>query len=384
MDFNFLPWLHDVFATLPGGELAWTVLSFVIVLSILVFFHELGHYGAARSVGVGIEAFSIGFGKEIFGWFDKHGTRWKVCMVPLGGYVKMVGEDTNEDDKKAYEKGTAFFEKHVLARIWVVFAGPLANFVLAFVFLSSIFMTGEREQVPLDETQPVIGVIADGMPAQEAGLQVGDKILSINGIPTPSFGEAGRVIAGLGGTQSIFMISRDGATLPVLVTPKQTERFNQITAEPESRGLVGIGPEAEIRIIEHSFGGAIVAGFDKTVHFTTLILKTIWAMIGGHVASDSVGGPIMIADMASQSAQTGGYELFLFMAVISINLGLINLFPVPMLDGGHLVYYFIELVKGSPVSDTIQGIGQKIGLALLASLMVFAFYNDIARLVQNL
>lgn len=383
MDFNFLPWLYEIFASVPGGEHVWTLIAFIIVLSILVFFHELGHYIAARSVGVGVKAFSIGFGKEITGWNDKHGTRWKVCMIPLGGYVSMVGEDTNEDDKEAYKKGTAFFEKHVMQRIWVVFAGPLANFILAFVFLSAIFMTGEKEAVPLNETPAVIGGMSDSMPAAKSGMLVGDKIFAINGALINNFQEVSDLIAVQGGKEVLFTIERDGAYQNISLTPDVIERFNPEKLEMETRGLIGVGPKAEVRIIEHSIWSAIVSGAIKTADYSTMIFKTVGAMISGNVPGDSVGGPIMIADMASKSAQTGGYELFLFMAVISINLGMINLFPIPMLDGGHLVYYFIELAKGSPVSDKMQYIGQRIGMALLIMLMCFAFYNDIMRVIQN-
>jgi regulator of sigma E protease len=383
MDFNFLPWLYEIFASVPGGEHLWTVIAFIIVLSILVFFHELGHYMAARSVGVGIEEFSIGFGKEIKGWNDKHGTRWKVCMVPLGGYVKMVGEDGNDDDKKAYKKGTAFFEKHVMQRIWVVFAGPLANFILAFIFLSAIFMTGEKEAVPLNETPAIVGGIQEGMPAAEAGFEKGDKIFAVNGVLITDFQHVSDVVAKLGGKETIFTLVRNENYLNISLTPDVVERFNPEKLDTEKRGLIGVGPKPETRIIEHTLFGAIKQGAIKTYDYSTMIMKTVGAMISGKVPGDSVGGPIMIADMASKSAQTGGYELFLFMAVISINLGMINLFPIPMLDGGHLVYYFVELVKGSPVSDKLQDIGQRIGLALLMLLMGFAFYNDIMRVVQN-
>jgi regulator of sigma E protease len=383
MDFNFLPWLYEFFAAVPGGEHLWTVIAFIIVLSVLVFFHELGHYLAARSVGVGVKAFSIGFGKEIKGWDDKHGTRWKICMVPLGGYVSMVGEDSNEEDKKAYKKGTAFFEKHVWQRIWVVAAGPLANFILAFVFLAAIFMTGEKERVPLDETPAIIGGIHADMPAAKGGMKIGDKIFAINGKVVKNFQQLSDLVAKLGDKRIPFIVIRDGEYKTLNIAPQIIERFNPVKLEMETRALIGIGPESRTRIVEHTVISAIKQGFVKTAEYSTLIIKTVGAMIAGSVPSDSVGGPIMIADMASKSAQTGGYELILFMAVISINLGMINLFPIPMLDGGHLLYYFVELIKGSPVSDKMQYVGQRIGLALILMLMCFAFYNDIIRLIKN-
>lgn len=368
--------LHTLITQLPGGDTLWMALMFVVVLSILVFIHEMGHFLAARSVGVRIEVFSIGFGKEIFGWNDKTGCRWKVSFIPLGGYVKMFGEESGAVVNE-HEQAVSFTHKHVLARIWVVAAGPLANFLFAVVALAALFSVGEQKMLAQ------VGNLQPDMPAIKAGLQPGDLISQIDDTPINDWSQVVGYVSDHAAQQLLFSVVRNGAVVQLPITPQATQ-ITTLLGEERSVGRIGVLPSGETFTQSHGVVEATVLGVQRTWEMSGMLLQSIGKMITRDIPADQIGGPIAIAEMAGKSAENGSYNLVMFMVFISINLGLLNLFPVPMLDGGHLVYYFAELVKGKPLNEKIQMAGQRLGLAVLLCLMGFAFYNDIMRVLTRM
>lgn len=373
---DFLQSFNELVKLLPFGEYIWTILMFLIVLSVLVFFHELGHYSAARSVGVKVETFSIGFGKEIFGWFDKKGTRWKVCWLPFGGYVQMYGDGSEEVPED--RKHEAFLQKAVLKKMWVVFAGPLANFVIAVLLIGSLMVTtGEQKMLPK------VGEVLEGTPAQASGLQAGDTILTINGVEVQEWFDVQDQMALLGEGAVPLLVERSGENVAIALTPEMKERENRF-GEVVRVPFAGIAPSGEKFTIEYGFVEGVERGVMKTYEFTSMILTSLGKIIAGNISADKIGGPIMIAQVAGDAGEQGVYQLFMFMALISVNLGLINLFPIPVLDGGHLLFFLIEGIKGSPVSEKIQGYTTNVGVALVMLLMVFATFNDLRRVLLGM
>ena len=365
-------------SSLPGGAFIWSTMIFVFVIGILVFVHELGHYLAARSVGVHVETFSIGFGKELFGWNDRVGTRWKVSILPLGGYVKMYAMhgEMNKDDVPHDRHHHAFINKSVLRRMWVVFAGPFANFLFAFAILAGMFYAlGERR--PTAEVGPVVAE----MPAAIAGLQEGDRILSINGIAIQYWDELVPMIRENGGSIMRFAVHRlADDTMHVIDIQPQEKNMTNMLGETQKVYQIGIQVGKGFERIDHGVFDSIKLGAYATYNQTSMILQALWRMITGQMAAD-IGGPLTIGKVAGEQATMGFESLIFFMAFISINLGLINLFPVPVLDGGHLVYFMIEGITGRPLSERLQDIANRVGMGLLATLMLFAFYKDILNVV---
>lgn len=374
MDFS-LQSLSSFVSALPGGETLWMILMFIVVLSVLVFFHELGHYLAARSVGIRVTTFSIGFGKELFGWNDKHGTRWKVSLIPMGGFVQMFGDESVETLTEA-EKKEAFLTKNVWQRIWVVFAGPLANFVLAIVLLTALMFGGE--EVP----SPIIGKIVEGTAAASSSLEEGDIVLTMDGKGIMSWNDVVASIAASEGRVISMSVERNAQMIQLNVKPNVEERTN-IMDEKVIIPFLGIAPNGETYIQEHSFTSAVGLGFTRTYDLTSRILEGIGKIFTGSVSAKNVGGPVMIAEIAGKAGTQGWYSLVMFMVIISINLGLINLFPIPVLDGGHLLFYFIEALRGKPLGEKTQEIAYRIGLALIMMLMMLAIGNDILRVADK-
>ena len=369
--------LSTLFADLPGGGALWSFLAFVIVVGVLVFVHELGHYLAARSVGIRVEVFSIGFGREVFGWFDRAGTRWKVCLMPLGGYVKMFamsGEVQPKDVKKA-DREHAFIMKNVWQRMWVVAAGPLANFVFAIVVVSGVFMfVGEARQLA------VIGGIQEDMPAKAAGFELADKIVAVDGKALSYWTDFANTIRASKGKALAMTVERNGAPLTLTVTPKVGE-VTDILGKKHEYFMVGLSPKEDAIVFEkHGLLQALWGGVDYTYDKASTILIAIWRMATGQMPPD-LGGPFTIAKVAGDFASAGGLQLLMFMVFISINLGLVNLFPVPVLDGGHLLYFAIEAVKGSPVSERGQEWANRAGLGIIFLLMAFVLYKDVRNVI---
>jgi regulator of sigma E protease len=346
--------------------------AFAIVLGVLVFFHELGHYLAARWRGVHVETFSIGFGRKIFGWRDRHGTEWRIAWLPLGGFVKLHGqeqpEEVSEETKAAWIAGRTFHEKPVISRAIVVAAGPIANFVLAFVLFAALFAVAGRPVV-----EPVVGEVMAGSAAAKAGLVPGDRILAIDGAPVARFLDLQRIITAHPATTLDLTLLRDGASRHLAVTT------GSHLVDGREAGLLGISG-GSVRYERLSLPGAVAAGASETWLVLTETVDGVWQMVSGQRGTDDLGGPLRIAQLSGQVAATGFANLVSFIAVLSINLGLVNLFPIPVLDGGHLLFYLAEAIIGRPLPKRAQDYGFRAGIALLVGLFVFATWNDLAHL----
>jgi site-2 protease. Metallo peptidase. MEROPS family M50B len=356
------------------------VIPFLVVLSVLVFVHELGHYLVARWCGVRVETFSIGFGREIVGWTDRAGTRWKFSLVPLGGYVKMFGEmDFSEAEDPPVlspeEKAVSFHYKPLKRKAAIVAAGPAANFLFAIVALMGLFLVA-GEPAPL----AVVGSVQEDSAAAAAGFQPGDEIVAIDGKPVAWFDDIRTIVSDRAETALKFEIVRDGETITLTATPR-SQLMSLADGNSRTIGIVGIRPDLK-RIGYQHLGPlqAVGAAFDRTFALSTQIVSALGQIISGSRSASELGGPIRIAQLSGQMAEDGLINLIFFMAALSVNLGLINLLPVPMLDGGHLLFYGFEAVRGKPVSPRVLEYCFRIGLAFVLMLMVFATWNDIVNL----
>jgi regulator of sigma E protease len=350
-----------------------TPVAFVIVLGVLVFIHEFGHYLAARWCGVHVETFSIGFGRALASWKDRRGTAWKLAWIPLGGYVKLHGQERPEDvpaEVRAQRMpGRTFYEKPVSSRAIVVAAGPIANMVLAAVLFAGLYSVVGRP-VALPEVGEVIGESA----AARAALQAGDRITAIDDQPVTRFEDIQRIVIAHPGQQLTLHIRRGEAALDLPVTP---------TARDEGGGrMIGVlGIRGGATIFEQlPPWQAIPAGISQTWDVTEQTLVGVWQMLTSHRGVDELGGPLRIAQLSGQVAHLGVASLVSFIAVLSVNLALINLFPIPVLDGGHLLFYLAEAVRGRPLPPRAQEYGTRAGFALLIGLFVFATWNDLAHI----
>ena len=361
-------------------EIFKIILPFLIILTVLVFVHEMGHYLVARKNGVKVEVFAIGFGSELFGWTDRLGTRWKICAVPLGGYVKMFGdgditsstilEDSNESFE---EKENAFHHKSLGARAAIVLAGPAANFLFAIILLAGLYSIVGQRYAP-----PIIDKITTGSSADIAGLVIGDEILQVNEKNIKRFDELQRIVRPNPGKELNFLIRRDNEILLKTVIPQLVEG-KDASGSKIVYGLLGVVSE-QTTFIRHnplnSFGLAI----EETWVIVSQTLIHVTEMIRGERTTEELGGPIRIAKLSGAVADAGLTSSIWFMAVLSINLGLINLFPVPVLDGGHLFFYLLEFIRGKPLEAKMQGIASYVGLVLVISLMIFVTWNDLVQL----
>ncbi len=364
--------------------LAWAI-PFIVVLGIVVFIHEMGHFLIARWNGVAVETFSIGFGPEIAGFHDRHGTRWRVAWVPLGGYVKFLGDENAASMPSAEaaanvspeDRARMFQFKPVGVRAAVVAAGPLANFVLALVIFAGLFMAYGKTVI-----EPRVGEVVADSPAQTAGVQPGDLIVNIDGVPIESFEEMVRII-GLSAERPLeVVVQREGERVSLIVTPELVETESRFgTARIARIGIRGAGDADSLSV--KTFGPVEALG--ESVRETWFWMKQpvifIGELIGGRASADQLGGPVRIAQMSKEVASIGIPELLRWTAIISISIGLINLFPIPVLDGGHLVFYGIEAIRGRPLNEKAQEIGFRIGLALVLMLMVFVTWNDVVQLI---
>ena len=364
----------------PVGTLLLTLVSFVFIMTVVVFFHELGHFLVGRWCGVKVDAFSIGFGPEIYGRVDAHGTRWRVAAVPLGGYVKFHGDMNAASAGIAEgvaampeaERALTFQAKSVGRRAAIVAAGPIANFILALVVLTGLIYAEGRPS-----PDPRIGGLVADSAAARAGFEPGDVIRSIDGKPVASFAAMHDLIAGQGGVPLRFEVDRDGLSREITATPDVRD-----VKGPGGQTRVGVlGVEAvmeRIGLVQSMSGAAngvwaVVAG---TGHY-------VGGLILGREKADQLSGPIGIASVAGQAARMGFGMVLNVVAILSVSIGLINLVPVPLLDGGHLLYFAFEALRGRPMSLGAQEFGFKVGLALVSMLMIFATYNDILHFVRG-
>jgi regulator of sigma E protease len=364
-----------------GGplNLLWMGFWFLVVLTVLVFVHELGHYLIARRNGVRIEIFSIGFGPELFGWHDRAGTRWKFSAFPLGGYVKMFGDADpssglpliNLNDLDANDRDASFHGKTVGQRAAIVAGGPLSNFIFAIVVLSLLFMTYGQPFTPAEISQ-----VQPGSAAEQGGMKVGDVITAIDGRPIERFEDVQQIVQMNPGVAMTVTVQRDRELLTFGVTPQRVEQTGRFGDRHEV-GRLGIGHSGGVKYVRRNPAAAVGRAFGETWHLCSATVQAVGQIIIGTRNSDELGGPIRIMQMSGEVAQNGLVPLLWFMAVLSINLGLINLFPVPVLDGGHLLFYAAEAIRGKPLGQRAQEYGFRIGLALVLTLMVFATWNDI-------
>ena len=351
--------------------LTTSIISAIIVLGVLVFVHELGHFLLAKRLGIGVITFSLGFGRKLIG--RKMGeTQYQIAAVPLGGFVKLVGENPDEEVKEE-DRHRSFSHAPIWKRALIIIAGPFFNFLLALVFFSSINLFG------IPRLPAKIGELSPDLPAVAAGLKKGDLVLSIDGEETAQWDDLSRVIRGSKGKELTLRVKRGEETFEVKVTPRSSKTKNLFGEEVQIY-LIGIQPTDEV-IVEKV--GPIVAlsmGFVQTWGGIKLTVVSIWKLIQRVIPAKTIGGPILIAQLAGEQAKRGLVSLALFMAILSINLGVINLFPIPILDGGHFIFLALEAILRKPVSMRKMEVAQQIGLVLIILLMVFAFYNDILRL----
>ena len=348
------------------------IFAFVIVLGILVFFHEFGHFIMARLFGVGVEKFSLGFGPRLFG--KKSGiTDYRVSAIPLGGYVKMVGEEP--DSEVAPEDiPISFTHKHVFKRIIIVAAGPFFNFVLAVIIFFIIFLISGTFIL-----KPVVGTVEQDSPAAKAGMVKGDLIESIDGTPITSWEELAEIISGSNGKRLLVSIIREGAGLKLDIFPELKTAKN-IFGEDIKRYAMGIASAGDFYTKKLNPFQALFESIRQTYKITHLTVVSIVKLVQGTLSAKTLGGPIMIAEMAGQQAREGIANLAFFIALLSINLAVLNFLPIPVLDGGHLLFFFIEAVIGKPVNTKMREIAQQVGIFVLVVLMIYVFYNDITRI----
>jgi len=377
MGTNFLSHLHAL-----GGDVVAYVVPFLFVLSLVVFFHELGHFLIARWCGVRILVFSIGFGPELFGFHDRYGTRWKISAVPLGGYVKFFGDESPASTPDTAhlaamnesERAQSFIFQPLRKRAAIVVAGPLANFLLAIVIFSAIFMFYGKQTMSarVDDVQ-------QDSPAAAAGFQPGDIVVAIDGHAIDDFAGMQRIVSDSAGETLDITVVRNGVQVMLKATPALREE-KDVFGNVRRIGVLGIkrspAPE-DLKFQPVSPPQAIWMGVQRSWEVIDQTLSYIWGVTIGRKSADQLGGPLRIAQMSGQAASLGFVVLLQLAGVLSVSIGLLNLFPIPLLDGGHLLFYSIEAVRGRPLSERAQEVGFRIGFAIVIMLMMFATYNDI-------
>ncbi len=364
-----------------GDSALGSILPFLFVLTVVVFFHELGHFLVARRCGVKIDAFSIGFGPELFGFYDRHGTRWRLASIPLGGYVRFHGDDSAAstpdlaalDRMSAAERNVSFFHKPVAQRAAIVAAGPIANFVLAIAIFAGIFTVFGKSASPAR-----VHTVAPNSVAASAGFKEGDLVLSIDGRKIETFSDMQRIVTISPGQTLVFVVERGSAQVTLSAVPaleEHKDRFGNVYRLGRL-GITGIlDAPKPVGLVQAVGFGAAECWFvvDRTLSY-------IGGVIVGRESADQLGGPLRIAQVSGQVASIGFAELLNLTAVLSVSIGLLNLFPIPLLDGGHLLFYGIETIRGRPLSEKAQELGFRIGLAIVLMLMIVATWNDILHL----
>lgn len=351
-----------------------TLLSAIILLGIIIFVHELGHFLFAKLMGVRVLKFSLGFGPRLLG--KKIGdTEYLISSIPLGGYVKMLGE-TPGDELTEEEKPLAYNNQKVWKRFVIVFSGPFFNIVCAGVIFFFIFLYGFPVLVP------EVGSVMPDTPAEKAGLMKGDRIAGIDGSALTQWDEMTEIIHRSPGKAVSLTVERGSSTFRVTIIPER-KKIQNIFGEGKEVGLIGIKPSGNTIVRKANIIQALSDSVAKTWDISVLTVVTVVKLIQRVVPMDTIGGPILIVQLAGEQASKGFMSFFIFMAVININLGIINLFPIPILDGGHLVFLGIEAIRRKPLSEKVISVSQKIGLAILLTLMAVVIYNDVVRLITG-
>jgi regulator of sigma E protease len=375
------------FNMLTHGFVGYAI-PFLFVLSIVVFFHELGHFLVARWVGVKVLTFSLGFGPELAGFNDRHGTRWRISAVPLGGYVKFFGDDTEASTPSVEtlasmtedERAGSFHHKKVGPRAAIVAAGPIANFILAAIIFAGVALYyGKPSAIPrVDGIQP-------DSAAAVAGFKVDDVVISIDGSAIESFADMQRIVSTHPGSSLVFQVKRDGEILTLTATPALKE-VKDLFGNSHRLGMLGIQYNAkpgENNTTPVGFFEALKIGVEQVWNIISTTLSFVGSLFVGTGNTGEVGGVLRIAQLSGQAASLGFHFVIQLCAVLSVSIGLLNLFPVPLLDGGHLLFYAVEAVRGRPLSERAQEMGFRIGFGLVLMLMVFATYNDILHLAGS-
>ncbi len=349
--------------------------AFVIVLGVLIFFHELGHFLMARLFGVGVEKFSLGFGPRVVGRTVGI-TDYRISAIPLGGYVKMVGEEPDAEIDPE-DVPISFTHKPVLQRIVIVAAGPLFNLLLAVLIFYGIFLFSGVHVL-----KPTVGSVEEGTPAHEAGLREGDAIVRIDGREIGTWREMSEIITESGGEALSIAIRRGDETLTREIVPRR-KKIPDIFGEERERYVIGVTAGGEF--FTRSIGPleAVGQSIVRTYEITELTIVSVVKLIQGTVSAKTLGGPLMIAQLAGEQAREGATNLVFFIALLSINLAILNFLPIPVLDGGHLLFFFIELIMGKPVNTRVREVAQQAGIFVLLLLMIFVFYNDLARIFAS-
>jgi regulator of sigma E protease len=376
----------DLIANFGVWGSGWTgwILPFLFGLGVVVFFHELGHFLVARWVGVKVLVFSVGFGPELVGFNDRYGTRWKLSALPLGGYVKFFGDQNaaSVPDQEAAaamtqeERTQSFVHKSLPRRAAVVAAGPIANFILASVIFAGIFMVNGKPS-----TTPRIDTIVAGSPAEKAGFKAGDIIVSINGRAIQTFDQVQKIVAVSADQPLDVGVDRGGEQLILKAVPERVESKTEFGTQ--RRGILGISRVHSAEDVGTEKVGPLTAiglGIGQTWEIIETTLGYIGKIFTGRESADQISGVIGIAQLSGKVATFGFIAILNLAAILSVSIGLLNLFPIPLLDGGHLLFYTIEALRGRPLSERAQEMGFRVGFAVVLMLMLFSTYNDVTRI----
>lgn len=365
-----------------NGILIGTIVPFLFVLTIVVFVHEMGHYLVGRWCGIGVKAFSVGFGPELLGFNDRHGTRWKLCAIPLGGYVKFVGdmnvtskpEGGELDNLSADERSVAFHTQPVWKRAATVVAGPLFNFLLTIAVFTVLFSAYGRYVM-----EPTVAEVRAESPAAKAGILPGDRFVSVDGSAVETFSDVQRLVSGRAGDSIAFVMRRDGKEVDVTAVPELMEQQDALgnSVKVAVIGVVNNEEMGQPRLISYSPGGAFVQAVSETGHIIERTGQFLKRFVVGREDKCQLGGPVKIADMAGKAAKLGFEWLVQLVALLSVGIGFLNLLPIPPLDGGHLAFYAVEAVIGRPVSERAMEAVYRVGMILVLAFMGFVFWNDL-------
>jgi regulator of sigma E protease len=372
--------IASIFST--HGLLVGTIVPFLFVLTAVVFVHEMGHYLVGRWCGIGVSAFSIGFGPELVGFNDRRGTRWKLCAIPLGGYVKFVGDmnAVSQPDAQATaelsedERKVAFHTQAIWKRAATVFAGPLFNFLLTISVLAILFSIYGKVVI-----QPTVAEVVAGSPAAAAGFLPGDRFVSVDGQPVESFADVQRLVSGRSGDTIIFVMMRDGKEVVLTAVPRISEQKDAL-GNTVKVGIIGVVTNEQVgqpRYVTFTPGGALLEAVRETGHIVERTGQFMQRFVAGREDKCQLGGPVRIADMAGRAAALGFQWLVQLVALLSVGIGILNLLPIPPLDGGHLLFYGIEAVIRRPVSERVMEIVYRTGFTMVLLFMGFVFWNDL-------